>query len=57
MTGGNSAGKWIPLLRPRHRRGAFGIYSVDAFQGIIERERARSDRNSHGFSLAVIREP
>lgn len=54
MTGGNSAGKWIPLLRPRHRRGAFGIYSVDAFQGIIERERARSDRNSHGFSLAVF---
>ncbi len=37
--------------------GAYGLHSKETFQAIIRRERARVDRNSHCFSLAVFEIP
>jgi lipopolysaccharide/colanic/teichoic acid biosynthesis glycosyltransferase len=37
--------------------GAHGVHSRETFQAIIRRERARVDRNSHCFSLAVFEIP
>jgi len=31
-----------------------GFYSQDEFQAILTREKARADRNGHGFSLVAI---
>ena len=31
-----------------------GIYSVEQFRAALEREKARAERNGHGFSLAII---
>ena len=42
------------FTRPRRARGLRGIYSVEQFRTILERERARADRNRHQFSMIVF---
>lgn len=43
------------LLRRRAKVGNIhGILSVGRFRTVVDRERGRSDRNSHGFSLVVF---
>lgn len=43
-----------PFHRLLNRARIYGIRSSETFRAILERERARSDRNSHLFSLAVF---
>ncbi len=42
------------FTRPRRARGLRGIYSVEQFRTILERERARADRNGHQFSMIIF---
>ncbi len=39
------------FIRLKQSRDSCGIHSAERFQTILERERARSDRNQHQFSL------
>lgn len=48
---------WTPFslfAHLRQVRAQLGIYSVEEFHALLERERARADRNSHEFSLLVF---
>ncbi len=49
------------LRRPRLDRDAIpsldGVLSREVFLGILQRERARAARNSHGFSVVAFRYP
>jgi lipopolysaccharide/colanic/teichoic acid biosynthesis glycosyltransferase len=38
----------------RQTRGFRGVHSVEQFRAILERERARADRNEHQFSVVVF---
>ena len=42
------------LTRSKRRRSHNGLHSVEEFRAIIERERARADRNGSKFSLVVF---
>lgn len=42
------------FFRPLKKRAGRGIYSVEEFKAIIDRERTRCERNSHEFSLVVF---
>ena len=43
-----------PLTHLRQTRGFRGVHSVEQFRMILERERARADRNEHQFSIVVF---
>ncbi len=43
-----------PLARSRRSKGFGDICSAEQFHHILERERARADRNSHQFSVVVL---
>ena len=42
------------IARPRRSKALPGIHSVAQFYTILERERARADRNGHQFSMVVF---
>ncbi len=42
------------IFRFSRKRGERGIYSVEEFKAILDRERTRCERNSHEFSLVVF---
>ncbi len=42
------------IFRFSRKHGERGIYSVEEFKAIIDRERTRCERNSHEFSLVVF---
>ena len=44
----------LPFTRAQQIPALDGICSAEVFQKIFERERARADRNSHGFSVVVF---
>jgi len=43
-----------PFTSPRWATGFRGIHSVEQFHDILERERARADRNGHQFSVVAF---
>lgn len=51
------ARQWRKLMSAVHSPAVCpqpGIYSVEQFRVALEREKARAERNGHGFSLAMI---
>jgi hypothetical protein len=45
---------WDLPVRARRIRGRHGVCSTEEFHTILDRERARANRNGHGFSLMVF---
>lgn len=43
-----------PIVHLRQSKGLRSIHSVERFRVLLERERARADRNQHQFSLVVF---
>jgi lipopolysaccharide/colanic/teichoic acid biosynthesis glycosyltransferase/GGDEF domain-containing protein len=46
--------RFNPFAHLRQVKALNGIYSIAEFHALLERERARADRNSHEFSLLVF---
>lgn len=44
----------VSLVPTRRKGGAQDVLESERFNRVIERERSRSDRNSHGFSMVVF---
>jgi len=51
---GPSLSRFLIRMPGGRRSARLGLHGKRAFRAIIERERSRADRNSHGFSLAVF---